>query len=469
MSTSYDVRINVQSFLGFRRPDYAMRPGLPSLQTIHDLNGNDYTDTGNNRIAPILVVDPITDFTLSPETTSTAQTIRLRNFGNSTLTVAAIVFSNDGVEPIYSNLTYPFYISSGTTATFTLSYTGSTPGEFQNYFNIVSNLPITYKVPTKQVIDNAFYYNVSPTSVSDTITGFGERKYNDITLSSIRDVVSTVSASVTPNSGYILTSVNTTTVSIYFDADYVSNDNGTYPATLTVTANDIVSTVPLSTIVNIDHTKYKNLANWISPAASYNSIIGISFDLFDNKKILTIGVGLGADGCPIYGNGGQLFADLNNLGYKATTTDTQYPYWTNIYSFELDNTPRSYMSGELDESEIPKYILKTTDGFNYADYFGFEQSNGSMFLVEHDGAGNINIEINNLREFSGDAEFDATLDNLTRAFHYYSNIDSPERYYQLESPVVDGTLTHLFRGFDTWYDSGIQKWSVSLTTVPLPT
>jgi hypothetical protein len=127
------------------------------------------------------------------------------------------------------------------------------------------------------------------------------------------------------------------------------------------------------------------------------------------------------------------------------------------------------MSGELDESEVPKYILKTTDGFNYADYFGFEQSNGSMFLVEHDGAGNINIEINNLREFSGDAEFDATLDNLTRAFHYYSNIDSPERYYQLESPVVDGTLTHLFRGFDTWYDSGIQKWSVSLTTVPLPT
>ena len=73
-----------------------------------------------------------------------------------------------------------------------------------------------------------------------------------------------------------------------------------------------------------------------------------------------------------------------------------------------------------------------------------------MFLVDDDGQGNLTIALNqlqtNLTEIAG---FNRTLKNLTRAFHYYSAVDEPARYYQLDpAPILDGTVTRFFYGFD---------------------
>ena len=129
----------------------------------------------------------------------------------------------------------------------------------------------------------------------------------------------------------------------------------------------------------------------------------------------------------------------------------------------------TYLSGALDENGIPAYIRKTTSSLNYADYFGFEQGVGSIFAVEYNGYDQVNIEINNLRELSGDADFDATLNNLVRAFHYYSNVDSPARYYQLETFNPDDPRTRLFRGFIASRTTIPETWSVDVSIVPLPT
>jgi hypothetical protein len=94
-----------------------------------------------------------------------------------------------------------------------------------------------------------------------------------------------------------------------------------------------------------------------------------------------------------------------------------------------------------------------------------------MFVIEYDGYNNINIKINNLRELSGDAAFDTTMENLTRAFHYHSTIDYPTRYYQLEtlkSPF--DPRTRLFRGFvATALPPNTETWIVNTSLVPLPT
>ena len=77
-----------------------------------------------------------------------------------------------------------------------------------------------------------------------------------------------------------------------------------------------------------------------------------------------------------------------------------------------------------------------------------------MFIVEHDGEGNVGVFMNGLRELSGDVSFDTTLDNLTRAFYYYSEADGTRYtgpYAQptnLYPPILAyENQTNVFRGF----------------------
>ena len=64
-----------------------------------------------------------------------------------------------------------------------------------------------------------------------------------------------------------------------------------------------------------------------------------------------------------------------------------------------------------------------------------------MFLVHDDGLGNLIIDLNSVREYSGDEAFDATLDNLTRAFHYYSAKDVGGRIKNLIQYPIVGAIT----------------------------
>jgi hypothetical protein len=60
------------------------------------------------------------------------------------------------------------------------------------------------------------------------------------------------------------------------------------------------------------------------------------------------------------------------------------------------------------------------------------------------------------------------MENLTRAFHYYSAIDYPTRYYQLETPQPGDLRTQLFRGFEATSFSP-ETWVVNTNLVPFPT
>jgi hypothetical protein len=77
-----------------------------------------------------------------------------------------------------------------------------------------------------------------------------------------------------------------------------------------------------------------------------------------------------------------------------------------------------------------------------------------MFIVEHDGEGNISVQMNNLRELSGEPTFDTTLDNLTRAFYYYSEADGTRYTGPYAQPVASyppilayENQTNVFKGF----------------------
>ena len=509
MADSQVVNLTIGSEFGFKRPVFAP---VPIMETIKSFNTST-TIPGSlaNTSSRVITISPPVDFEFPIGNTSTVevlatyglganevlkawtlpykQNITVSNVGNSAVTlfprspyrptfsIPPPVLGQPGTYPVLHSAVGSYTIAAGASTDIELAYYGTDLGDFTSFLTIESTAGIsTVTLFTNQIVlEKTFEIRPSTTTFVVSTTELGKSATETIILTPVlngipeTDYVLDLVTSLVGDPGWIVTT-GTNQVTITWDPDIVDNVNSTtaYTSVLTISAGGDSVNILNSSTVSIDYDQYKNLSTWVSPASSYNSLIGISFDIFAGIKTLTIGVGAGGDGTPIYANGGQAFAVLRNLAIGAGTIDVPYPYWSTAYSIPLESAG-TYLSGEIAASGFPQYMKKTTDGLNYADYFGYEQSIGSMFVVEYDGYNNINIKINNLRELSGDAEFDATMENLTRAFHYHSTIDYPARYYQLENPVPGDPRTQLFRGFVATSLASPETWIVNTSLVPLPT
>jgi hypothetical protein len=500
MAISFDANIGIQSVLGFKRPSgfdnltgYRFDAPRPVMQTTRTLNGEEFTDTGINTGTRVLLADLLADFSVPSGSTSTNQTVILRNFGNAMLTITNIAFTANGVIPVptFSPLTLStgkIEIAADSSATFQLAYYSTQQGIWANSLLITSNIDTTfYRVPTRQIVDPNFSLSISPSSAVKIGTTLGEKidqvyQVTPIINTVPSDVIVPLVTSIASSSpAWSVNKIETNEltgkqeITLRFRAVDVNNVNGTYNSTLTVTSiygfDTAVSSVNTQVQLNIDYSRFNPLGTWVSPAAPDNSVIGISYDMVDNVRYLTIGVGTGGDGTPIYSQGGAPFTGTNALGILATASDYNYFAWATVYKFVIpDNQSVRYFSGEQDREGVYLYRVKPelTGGTypetetNYESYFGLESSPGSMFIVDGDQYGNVSIALNQLRSLSGDPSIDKTLKNLTRAFHYYSNVDNPSRYYQLDAaPIQGGTMTHRFAGFN---NSG----TVLTSVVPIP-
>lgn len=513
MALSQVVNLPIGSEFGFKRPIFAP---VPIMETVKTFNASTVSPgTLANTSSRVITITPPADFEFPIGNTSTIevlatyglganevlkawtlpfkQNIAITNVGNSAVTlfprdpyrptfmIPPPILGQPGTYPVIHSIngapvtTSTFVLAAGQTSGFELAYYGTDIGDFTSFLTIESTAGIsTVTLFTNQIVlEETFEIRPSTSTFVVNTTELGKSVTETIVLTPVFngipqiDYVLDFTASLVGSAGWKVTT-GTNQVSITWDPDIVDNSTGTYTSILTIAAESASVDIINTSTVNIDYDQYRNLSTWISPASSYNSIIGISFDIFDGTKTLTIGVGAGGDGTPIYANGGSAFAVLRNLAIGAGTLDVLYPYWSTAYSIPLESAG-TYLSGEIGGDGFPVYMKKTTDGLNYADYFGYEQSIGSMFVVEYDGYANINIKINNLRELSGDAEFDATMENLTRAFHYHSTMDYPTRYYQLETPVAGDPRTQLFRGFVATSLTSPETWIVNTSLVPLPT
>jgi hypothetical protein len=501
MAISFDANIGIQSVLGFKRPSgfdnltgYRFDAPRPVMQTTRTLNGEEFTDTGINTGTRVLFADPLADFSVPSGSTSTNQTVILRNFGNAMLTITNIAFTANGVIPVptFSPLTLStgkIEIAADSSATFQLAYYSTQQGIWANSLLITSNIDTTfYRVPTRQIVDPNFSLSISPSSAVKIGTTLGEKidqvyQVTPIINTVPSDVIVPLVTSIASSSpAWSVNKIETNEltgkqeITLRFRAVDVNNVNGTYNSTLTVTStygfDTAVSSVNTQVQLNIDYSRFNPLGTWVSPAAPDNSVIGISYDMIDDIRYLTIGVGTGGDGTPIYSQGGAPFTGTNALGILATASDYNYFAWATVYKFVIpDNQAVRYFSGEQNREGVYLYRVKpelTEEGTypetetNYESYFGLESSPGSMFIVDSDQYGNVSIALNQLRSLNGDPGIDKTLKNLTRAFHYYSNVDEPSRYYQLDAaPIQDGNVTRKFNGFN---NSG----TVLTSVVPLP-
>ena len=452
----------------------------PQTQTVKTLDGVYYT-TSSYTIAPGPIlrvnVSEITTFFSTVNIQSTKQTVKMTNDGSSLLDITDIIYSyTNEVSPIlFFTATNTILngnrisITPGNTATFQISYIGLAVGSYVNFFVIVSNDSNLefFKVNTQQVIQETAGLRIAPLSFNTTTTRIGEKTeftYQLIPIFNEVESPNTIipySASMSGNGAWSISNKGNNAVTVKFKSWEVNNVNGTYASTLTVIANGITTSTINTSIVNISTLTNKNIITWISPASRHNSIIAISYDLSEGVRYLTIGVGLGGEGLPIYDRGGNIYNDINAIGLGADSLTNPYPFWANVTKIKFTNTSQTYYSGDWE--------VKTTNGLNYPTYFGNYSKVGSMFIVEDDGYGSITIELNYLRVLTGDPDIDATLQNLTRAFHYYSNVDLLGRISPLPTEYASSLTnytTSLFTGFN--YNTMTQTAFVRTSIVDLP-
>ena len=480
MATSFDVNLNIGSSIGYNIVGRGRIYGLTPVQTTTlTLDGDIYASPGYTIETRKLSIAPLSDFISSPGNTSTIQAVYMTNNGTAVLTITDVLYSIvDGISPqfyFYSTATVvgsTITILPSATAQFRLSYLSYDSGEYAGYFVIESNNDSGYyKINTRQLISDTYDFEILPTSTSTTITKIGDNFTTTYALTAIvndmldpTQIVPIEYITITSGTGWYVDSAENNLISVRFNPNEINNTNGTYVSTLTITSNASTRYIANTATVSIDYSANMHLSSWVSPASYNNSIIGISYDLEENIRYLTIGVGMGGDGAPIYEDGGKVYADVNNLGPGAGTVGTPYAFWANVCRIPFTGAAQVYYSND--------HVVKTTDGLNYNDYFGEYTAPGSMFVVSDDGYGSLTVEMNHLRELSTDTDLNATLNNLTRAFYYYSDVDTVGRYEPLPaeySAPIDSNIgtTQMFVGFN--YNTRDKLAFVNTSIVPLPT
>jgi hypothetical protein len=496
MALSFDANIQVGSAIGFNVVGgilLGVSP-VPKVETTRSLNSTtSIPSVGWTGESKLLAVSSLEPFRFAPNKRSAKQTVYMTNFGSAALTVTEIIYTFKGdVRPTFyfdpentlyntiTNTASSITILPNNTATFEVSYTGGTVGDYANFFVILSNNSLgAYKVETLQEVRNTYQIIVDPVAIATTSTYPGNQELHTYVVTPIIDQDAEygrsidLSASIeSADSGWTIesagfnTETNNNEVVAKLSTIALPQDSGTYTSTasiiITSNFNGLTSiyTATSTVVMDIDYNNFQNLGYWVSPAASNNSIVGISYDIINSKRVVTIGVGLGSDDTPLYQLGGSIFTTNNGLGIYATATDVDYPAWATVYRIELDGSASEYFTGDEDISGLPMYLVKST-GIDYASHFGMENSRGSMFCVRDDGDGNVRILANHLREQSSDPVINTTLKNLTRSFYYYVSPSVETRYTQLSSaPTLDGTVTELFIGFSN-------RGSVKTSLVPL--
>lgn len=458
-----NVNLRIVSTLTYVMSTGAIPATPPQIQVERDLNGVVYPVSAT-RTRRLQISTPMA-YEFNYRSTSSFQIINLLNTGNDTLTVNGASFTNFGVNPVLDAngdrllSGQPIYIVPNSSFSFGLAYYADRGGEYNNSIIIVSNDNVggsRFVAPTTQRVSEDYLFYVEPAGLNELITTYGGSvsrvfypKGND---GSIPSFTAYLLNNTSP--GYSIGTITPNSVELKFSASAVSNIDGVYPATLVILVGSQPQEVQNVCTVNIDESLFVHLGDWTSPGAYNNSIIGMSYDSLEGQRYLTIGVGTGSENSPEYASGGSEFLNIAALGVGAELLNPPYPYWNLVYRIPINlSSPGTQLSRP--------YRVKV--GYqDYGFYFGEGTSIESMFIVDHDEFGNISVRLNTLRQTTGDTQIDTTLNNLTRAFYYFSTADvGGGRLIQLGAPSGDGTQTQLFTGFNS-----LGQVTTSLVSIP---
>jgi len=313
MATSFDANIQIGSQIGHTIPLNSKLTGyLPDVKTTLTLDGVEIPYTGEYTLNsyPLLSVSSSAttenviapDFIMNPYSTSTFQTLYLSNKGNAVLTITEVLTTvyPGVIEPIMNvnNNNLPITIQPGDQVLVSGAYIAYYAGEYINWFIFKSNsVNGSVKYRTHQLVLDTQNFRPTPTGFTTSTTLYGKPEIQKYTIIPIfntiesPDTIIDVSGTISGSPAWTILSTGTNSITAKFDPDIIDNANGTYTADLTISANGATHIVTNTATVFIDHAINKNLSSWLSPVSHDNSIVGVSYDLEDDHRVMTIGVG----------------------------------------------------------------------------------------------------------------------------------------------------------------------------------
>jgi hypothetical protein len=249
-------------------------------------------------------------FIVSGYTTSTSETkvLTVKNIGNTTTTITGIQNSIVGGNlQLVNNNDFPFTFEPNQTKDISVYFNDTDyPGEYNGKITFTGKLRAgPYKLPATlnlQLIP--FGFTLSPATQtktfnqlassypSDQINIIVNNKYLYYTEYSAKFVDSN-GANITPI-GFSLSTTSILGPVIYFDP--LKLPQGTYDVFVSVTVKELTQTAKVTIIhaVPID----MNLGTWLSSLGEYNAVVGMSYDIMQGQRYLTIGIGVNANGGP---------------------------------------------------------------------------------------------------------------------------------------------------------------------------
>jgi hypothetical protein len=361
---------------------------------------------------------PIAPFTFAAGDQSDIRTIVLRNNSDSTATISDITLIGPGNG--YSTgvvSTSTMVIEPISSSSFTIQYSGDTPGYNRGYIYINSNInPVV-------LFTEINVGGVTPNSWTVTTTT-NELLSQDFVIDHAGGNYRGFDVSITTGSGFVCTPYTSGEIYDRFKVEFnpIGKANGVYTTTATVvihpldlTLGDIVAQVPISVTRNINDA---HLGDWISARGVVNDAIGMSYDYIGGIKYLTVG----------------LTTDPN----PNILSGEDFTLWNEVYRIRITGEAQTYRT-------TSDNIVKSQDFFNgttLGHHFGVGSALNSICTIKDDGTGKLSIVINTVRQETGDLFADITLESTAHAFYYYDEV--VKRTSQLESV---SEYTNYFTGF----------------------
>ena len=319
-------------------------------------------------------------FEMRSGSTSTEQTITIRNNGNTTTTIKSYgitVVSNTPGLPVTPTLNYswditqPRSLSVGAEVTVKLYYYGDNvtttsygTGELTvNLVETPSANPSVYTIRLAKIVrPKLFSFTLSPAFISYSTSSSAVLEQKFTIVPSDGTYTAQPAVSILPNAAYTITSQELNGPTIQFN----TSTNGTTATILTVivtgtnSINEITTatvTAPISITRNAPTTE--NLGTWKSALQPFNGIIGASYDVIDGKRYVTIGFGMGADGSYSLGNdptGASAFVEFLGTNTTTVTVDSKYA---------LSNPP---LYAGTDDNAYVSFLQSTTNVGGYGTW-----------------------------------------------------------------------------------------------------
>lgn len=360
---------------------------------------------------------PIAPFTFAAGDQSDIRTIVLRNNSTSTATISDITLTgpgngyNTGVVSTTTMVINPVSSSS-----FTVQYSGDTPGYNRGYIYINSNInPVVLftEINIGGVTPDSWTVTTTTNELlsQDFVIDHAGGNYRGFDVS-----VDNVDFECTPYTGG----------EIYdrfkVEFDPTGKTNGIYATTATVTIypldltlGNIIAQVPILVTRNVNDA---HLGDWISARGFGNDAIGMSYDYIGGIKYLTVGITTNSSPAPLSGN--------------------NFDTWNEVYRIRITGAAQTYYTSSSNIVKSQDFINGNTVGY----HFGVGSALESLCTIKDNGLGKLTILMNTVRRPADDLFSDLTLVSMANAFFYYD--ETVKRITQLEG-VSD--YTNYFTGF----------------------